>query len=69
MHARKALEWIEHPLYGRMCLMNSPLRFDGTPLMDISPSGELGCDNRAVYVDWLGLSGTDFDALAAEGVI
>ena len=69
MHARRALEWIEHPLYGRVCLPNSPLRFDGVEPMAIRPSGRLGCDNHEVYGDWLGLSGGEIAQLQAEEVI
>ena len=69
MHARRALEWIEHPLYGRVCLPNSPLRFDGVEPMPIRPSGRLGCDNHEVYGDWLGLSDSDIAQLQAEEVI
>ena len=69
MHARRALEWVEHPMYGRVCLPNSPLRFDGVEPMRIKPSGELGCDNRAVYGDWLGLGDAELQAMSDEGVI
>ena len=69
MHARRALEWVEHPMYGRVCLPNSPLRFDGVEPMPIRPSGELGCDNRAVYGDWLGLGEAELKQLADEEVI
>jgi formyl-CoA transferase len=69
MHQRRALEWVEHPLYGRVCLPNSPLRFDGVEPMALQPSGPLGRDNHAVYGDWLGLSETEVDRLAQEEVI
>ena len=69
MHARRALEWVEHPLYGRVCLPNSPLRFDGVEPMAIRPSGALGCDNEAVYGDWLGLPKAEIAKLQAEEVI
>lgn len=69
MHQRRALEWVDHPAYGRVCLMNSPLRFHGVDPMQIRPSGELGRDNQEVYGRWLGLSSTELEALAAEGVI
>ncbi|MDY7546876.1 CoA transferase [Glaciimonas sp. CA11.2] len=69
MHARRALEWVEHPLYGRVCLPNSPLRFDGVEPMEIKPSGELGRDNHAVYSDWLGLSDAEIQQLIEEEVI
>ena len=69
MHARRALEWVEHPMYGRVCLPNSPMRYDGVEPMSIRPSGELGCDNRAVYGDWLGLSDAELEKLVEEEVI
>ncbi len=69
MHARRALEWVEHPMYGRVCLPNSPLRFDGVEPLQIRPSGALGCDNQEVYGDWLGLPADEIANLQAEGVI
>ena len=69
MHARRALEWVEHPMYGRVCLPNSPMRYDGVEPLAIKPSGELGCDNRAVYGDWLGLGEAELRQLADEEVI
>ncbi len=69
MHARRALEWVEHPMYGRVCLPNSPLRFDGVEPMAIRPSGALGCDNEEVYGEWLGLPKVEVAKLLAEGVI
>lgn len=69
LHERGHLEWIDHPMYGRMCLMNSPLRFAGSQQASIQPSGALGRDNREVFVDWLGLEPGEFDALRAAEVI
>ena len=69
MHSRRALEWVEHPMYGRVCLPNSPLRFDGVEPMAIKPSGELGCDNEAIYGEWLGLSHAEIKNLIQEEVI
>ena len=69
MHARRALEWVEHPIYGRMCLPNSPLRFEGVDPLEIAPSHALGADNRAVYGDWLGLDDDEITRLQAEEVI
>ena len=69
MHARRALEWVDHPIYGRVCLPNTPMRFDGVEPMAIKPSGELGRDNHAVYGDWLGLSDSEVAGLYDEGVI
>lgn len=69
MHARRALEWVEHPMYGRVCLPNSPMRYDGVEPIAIRPSGALGRDNQEVYGDWLGLSGDEISQLQAEEVI
>ena len=69
MHQRRALEWVEHPLYGRVCLPNSPLRFEGVEPIELKPSGELGRDNRKVYGEWLGLSDAEVAQLAREEVI
>ena len=69
MHQRRALEWVEHPVYGRVCLPNSPMRYDGVEPMALKPSGELGRDNRLVYGDWLGLSDAEIVRLAEEEVI
>lgn len=69
MHARRALEWVEHPMYGRVCLPNSPMRYDGVEPVALRPSGELGRDNREVYGDWLGLPADEITRLQAEEVI
>ena len=69
MHARRALEWVEHPMYGRVCLPNSPMRYDGVAPITLRPSGPLGRDNQEVYGDWLGLSSDDIAGLQAEEVI
>ena len=69
MHSRRALEWIQHPIYGRVCLPNSPMRYDGVEPLEIKPSGELGRDNHAVYGDWLGLSDSEIQQLSEDGVI
>ena len=69
MHSRRALEWIQHPIYGRVCLPNSPMRYDGVEPLEIKPSGELGRDNHAVYGDWLGLSDSEIQQLSEDEVI
>jgi crotonobetainyl-CoA:carnitine CoA-transferase CaiB-like acyl-CoA transferase len=56
-------------MYGRVCLMNSPLRFEGSELLPIKPSGELGRDNLEVYGQWLGLSDQELQQLHDEEVI
>lgn len=69
MHARGALQWIDHPELGRIPVQTSALRFEGVEPMPIVPSRQLGEDNRAVYGDWLGLAGDEIERLKREGVI
>jgi formyl-CoA transferase len=69
LHARRALENVDHPLYGRMVLPNSPLRFDGLPPLAIEPSHELGADNSSVYGEWLGLTPEEIRGLECDEVI
>ena len=69
LHARGALERVDHPEYGPMVLQNSPIVYHGAERVTIRPSGALGRDTMAVYRDWLGLDGAEVDRLAAAGVI
>jgi len=69
MHERGALQWVDHPMYGRLCLMNSAMRYQDSPPLALKPSGELGCDNRSIYGEWLGLSSHDIDQLEKDEVI
>ena len=69
MLGRQALEWVEHPLYGRMPLPRSSLRFSDTPMPAIEPSGEVGRDNLSVYGEWLGLGPDGVAELARAQVI
>ena len=66
---RGSIEWVDHPLYGRMPLPRSPLRFSSAPLPDIEPSGEAGRDNAQVYGDWLGLGEAGVAELVRNQVI
>ncbi len=69
MHARGALEWIDHPQFGRLVLQRSPLRFEGTARVPLTPSATLGQHNHDIYGEWLGLSDAELQDLAAEQVI
>ncbi len=69
LHARGALQWIEHPEYGRLAVPTSPLRFSGLDAPDYRPSETLGQESRAVLAERLGLDDAALDALAAQGVI
>lgn len=69
MLERKAIEWVEHPLYGRIPLPRSSLRFSDTPMPPIEPSGEVGRDNASVFGDWLGLGPDAVADLVREQII
>jgi CoA:oxalate CoA-transferase len=66
---RGALQWVEHPLYGRMPLPKSPLRFSDAPQPPLEPSGAAGRDNAEVYGRWLGLGAARVAELARDGAI
>jgi CoA:oxalate CoA-transferase len=69
LHARRALESVDHPIYGPMVLPHSPLRFDGLSPLPIEPSRELGADNARIYGAWLGLPEEELRALERDEVI
>lgn len=69
MHQRHALQWVDHPIYGRVCLPNSPMRYGNIAPLSLRPSGELGGDNETIYCDWLKLSRDELSNLSAEGII
>lgn len=56
MHARGALQWIDHPQFGRLVVQASPFRFDGVSPDAPEPSHPLGADTAAVLRERLGLS-------------
>jgi crotonobetainyl-CoA:carnitine CoA-transferase CaiB-like acyl-CoA transferase len=69
MHARGALVRIDHPELGEITVPRSPLRFAGSALAEVAPSGALGAENDGVYGDWLGLSDAEIRTLRGDGVI
>jgi CoA:oxalate CoA-transferase len=69
MHARGSLQWIDHPVLGRVVVPHSPLVFEGTPRMPIEPSLPLGASNDEVFREWLGHSAQELEALRKKGVI
>ncbi len=69
MHARGSLQWIDHPEYGRIVVMHSPMRYEGTPLMPLTPSSRLGAQNAEVFGQWLGVGADELRQLEQDGVI
>jgi CoA:oxalate CoA-transferase len=69
LHARRLLEEIDHPQFGHITVARSPLRFTGSPLVELTPSRELGSDNDSVFEGWLGLPALRVAALREAGAI
>jgi crotonobetainyl-CoA:carnitine CoA-transferase CaiB-like acyl-CoA transferase len=68
LHARGALQHIDHPQLGDVVVPHSPLRFRGTPIAPLTPSPALGAHNREIYGE-LGLSDDEIAQLKEEGVL
>lgn len=56
LHARKFLEWIDHPQYGRVAIADSPLRLHGADRLPAAASAPLGADTEEVMTTVLGAS-------------
>jgi CoA:oxalate CoA-transferase len=48
MHARGSLQYQDHPEFGRIVVLHSPMRFEGAALRALEPSRALGADTEAV---------------------
>jgi len=48
MHARGSLQYQDHPEFGRIVVLHSPMRFEGAALRVLEPSRALGADTEAV---------------------
>lgn len=69
LHERGAIVRMRHPSAGDVVVPHSPLRFRGTPLAPLTPSRDVGADNRAVLGEWLGLTDADVAGLESDGAI
>jgi formyl-CoA transferase len=69
LHARRLLEEIDHPEFGKITVARSPLRFAGSPLTELKPSPRLGVDNNNVFGDWLELGDARVEKLRDMGAI
>lgn len=69
LYARGMIQDVVHPELGPITVPHSPLRYEGTEQLPLTPSPGLGEHNRAVLEDWLGLSPEEIDELARTEVI
>lgn len=68
MHARGALQWVDHPDLGRVVLPHSSLVFEGTPRPPLEPSHRLGQDTVSLLSEWLGHSPEEIEEMRKDGV-
>ena len=66
LRARGSLKDIEHPIYGKIVVPESPLRFADMPNPEYRPSVELGHDTKEILMEMLGLHPDEAVTLAAE---
>jgi crotonobetainyl-CoA:carnitine CoA-transferase CaiB-like acyl-CoA transferase len=60
---------MEHPYMGDVVLPSSPLRLFDYERLPVEFFPEIGANNQDVLADVLGLSESDVQALAADGII
>ena len=60
---------IDHPEYGKLVVMRSPVRYGGVQPPEYKPSGEMGADIDAIYGGELKLSPDEIQALRKAGDI
>lgn len=68
LHDRGMLHYIDHPAYGEMVVMGSPLRYAGVDPLPYDPSHDLGAENDGELTA-LGYSAKEIAALRAKGVL
>ena len=68
LHERGMLHYIDHPAYGEMVVMGSPMRYAGVDPLPYDPSHELGAENDGELAA-LGYSVGEVAALRAKGVL
>ena len=66
MHARGALQTIDHPEFGTLVVMHSPMRYDGVPLRPLEPSRPLGADTARVLAECTSLNAEDTATVLAR---
>jgi len=69
MHERGMLRFVDHPDLGRIVVPGSPIRYGGTPPIELEPSASLGQHNDEIYGGLLGLGAAELAGLRRDGVI
>jgi CoA:oxalate CoA-transferase len=69
LRARGMLREIEHPEYGDILVHRSPLVLHDAATPEYIPSARLGEHNSDILSEYLGLSGSEIEALRASGAI
>lgn len=69
LHERGSLQWVDHPQLGRIVVMDSPIRFAGSELLEFKSSAPVGWNNEEIFVGMLGRSKEELELLRDEGVI
>jgi CoA:oxalate CoA-transferase len=69
LHERGMLQEIEHPELGPLTVPHSPLRYEGTPRVALTPSPRLGEHNAEILREWLGLGDDEIAELTRAEVI
>jgi CoA:oxalate CoA-transferase len=69
LRERGTLFDIDHPEYGKLVVMRSPIRFGGVEPREYRPSGEIGADVSSLFGDEFGLRDDELASLEASGAI
>ena len=60
---------IDHPEYGKLVVMRSPIHYGGVKQPDYRPSGEMGADIDAIFINELGMKPDEVAELRKTGVV
>ncbi len=69
MHQRGMLQWIDHPVVGRIAAPHSPIKVHGVEPMELTLNPEVGEHNDSVYGEWMGLDEAEIASLREDGAI
>jgi CoA:oxalate CoA-transferase len=69
LRTRGMIHDIDHPEYGKLVVMNSPIHYGGVKQPEYKASGEMGADIEAIYGGELKLTKADIEDLRKAGDI